>query len=681
MSIQSPLSFQFMLAAENPDVETVLSYARRNRLDQATEFVRSQVTQNGKYAEMLTALASAQAAAGLWKEARVNCERAVKLDPRKPVYFAHLAYAQFALNDFESACHAIGQAIAGGRRSETDFYIASLCSLRVGQLDKARGYSRQLVAGWPINKRNVDLLAKVILQSGMSVENLLDLRAAATACLKASRPDEALQFLEQARDVAPGEGVTWSLMAAVHRELHAYGKAEQCIRKAVELGEANWQTANILGLVLQETCRPDEALEAFRKAANRDPADPTPRGNAVMAMHYIPQATANDIRREIGLHARAAALGAPISTNPSRRKARTPLRIGLLSGSFHRHPAFYLSLRGLEAVNGKAVEFLAYSNGGQRDDFTERLKSLCGVWREIAAGSDDGVAEIIRADDLDILIDMAGSTQGRPAVIARKPASVQVKWVGGLYNTTGMPAVDWLLADAAEVPEADEHRYSEKIYRMPDGYVVYDPPDYAPAVKDAPCVSNGHVTFCSFNNPAKVNEVIVGAWSRILGELPASRLILKGRGFTSPAARNLVHGWFGEHGISEDRVSMEPAVAHGKLLDTYNRSDIALDTWPYSGGLTTCEALWMGNPVVTMPGPTFAGRHSASHLTNIGRTEWIAESEDQYIEKAVSLARDQDALCETRRTLRQEVAASPLCDAERFARNFEKALIEMYEAS
>lgn len=681
MSNQPPLNFKFSLSAANPDVAKIVSFARDNQLEQAAAFAHARATEDVRYSEVLTALAAVQAAAGLLKQARENCERAIKLDAENPVYYAHLAYVLFASKDFADASRAIEQAIAGGRRSELDFCLASLCSLRTRQIEKAQAYSRQLVAAWPTNARNIDLLAEAFQLAGQSNAKPLAFRTAGTACLQRGQPKEALQLLEKARGLAPGDGVILSLLAGAHRELLSYGKAEECVRKAMELGEVSWRTANILGLILQETCRSGEALEEFRKATRRDPSDPLPHGNAVMAMHYNPEIGADEIRREIALYADKATSGADEASYSRRRSARKPLRVGLLSGSFHRHPATYLSLHGLEEVNKQAIRFFAYSNGGQRDDFTDRLKKLCGVWREIGAASDDNAAETIRADDLDILIDMAGSTQGRPGVIARKPAPVQVKWVGGLYNTTGIQAVDWLLADAAEVPEADGDRYSENIYRLPDGYVVYAPPDYAPPVKASPCAANGHVTFCSFNNPAKVNAAIVGVWSRILGELPDSRLILKGRGFSSSAARNLVHDWFGKLGIDKDRIAMEAASPHRKLLDTYNRSDIALDTWPYSGGLTTCEALWMGNPVVTMPGPTFAGRHSASHLTNIGRTEWIAESEDQYVEKAVSLARDQDALCETRRTLRQQVAASPLCDAERFARNFEKALIEMYEAS
>ncbi|WP_420432799.1 hypothetical protein [Hyphobacterium sp.] len=605
----------------------------------------------------------------------------LQINARNADYHAHLGYIQFALGNYADAKRPLEMARRWGRHDEADSYIYCLCLKQSGDRAAALENTRRLVEVWPSSARNVGLYAETLKKFGVPRADVVALKAAAASCISVENTARALEWLGHAQKLAPRDGSLWSLFAAAHRVACAYDKAEQCIRNAIELGETSWRTRNILGLILQETCRPAEAFREFKKASGLGSTDPILIGNAIMAMHYTPETRVDLIRAEIDRYANAISRGIRPSKHRNRRYSGKALRVGILSGTIHRHPAFYLSLSALENLDKQKVQFFAYCNGGMQDDYTQRLKNVCHAWRDIAADSDHEVAEIIRADDLDILIDMAGSTQGRPGVIARKPAPVQVKWVGGLYNTTGMPAVDWLLADAAEVPESDEQHYSENIYRMPDGYVVYGPPDYAPRVNEAPCVSNGHVTFCSFNNPAKVNEVIAGVWSRILGETPDSRLILKGRGYTSSAARNLVHGWFGKHGIDKGRVVMEPAAAHRELLDTYNRSDIALDTWPYSGGLTTCEALWMGNPVVTLPGPTFAGRHSASHLTNVGRTEWIADSEDAYVDIAVSLVRDQEALRETRQSLRREVAASPLCDAEKFARNFETALLEMFEAS
>ena len=671
------MKFAFSLATDNPDVATILSFARENSFDRAEAYVSSRTGSGAGYPELLTALAASQAEAGRWQEARENCKRAAALDPQNPNRHAHLGFLHFAVRDYGRARQALERAIGLGREKETDYSVLCLSCLRSRDFAAAAKYGERLVQAWPSGARNVKLYAEVLRLSGVSDAPHIALLTAATACLIAGQPTPALQLLQKARELAPDDGGTWSLLAVAHRDCGCYQEAEQCMEQALQLGKGCWRTYNSLGLILQETCRPSAALEAFRNAVEREPSNPIPLGNAAMSMHYIAGIPPDRIRTEIDHYARAAMQGVTAPVPSPARKPGKPLRVGLLSGSFHRHPALYLSLSGLEAMDREVIELFAYANGGRRDDFTGRLQGACSAWRDIRSASDDAVAERMRADGLDILIDMAGSNQGRPGVMARKPAPVQIKWVGGLYNTTGMTCIDWLLADAAQLPEADEYLYSENIYRLPDGYVVYDPPDYAPEVGEAPGLANQHVTFCSFNNPAKINAEIVGVWASIFNQLSDSRLILKGSGFTSLAARRLVHGWFESHGIERHRILMEPAVPHRELLDTYNRSDIALDTWPYSGGLTTCEALWMGNPVVTLPGPTFAGRHSTSHLTNIGRTEWIANSRDDYIAKAVALARNLPALDEIRRSLRHEVAVSPLCDAVAFGQNLQTALLDL----
>lgn len=677
MKKRSSLNFKFTLNNDNPDVTAILDCGRNRELQRAEAIANRGSPKAGALAESLTALAAAQAMAGDLRSACTSCKRALQVNSRNPDYHAHLGSVQFALGNLVDAKRSLRMARRLGRHNETDYYMLCVCLMRLGEHKAAIEAAGSLVSAWPTSAQNVGLYAEALKRLDTPDAEATALKAAATSCISAERIERALEWLRRAQALAPHDGTLWSLASAAHRTAGSYDKAEQCVQKAIGLGETSWRTRNILGLIMQETCRPAEAYQEFRKATELESSDPMLIGNAVMAMHYAPDATAEDIRAEIDSHAKSISRDITQSRRRHRPNVSKPLRVGLLSGTFHRHPTLYLSLAGLEKVDRLNVQFFVYSNGGRRDEFTNRLKEISSVWRDISGASDDNVAKVIRADDLDILIDMAGTNQGRPAVVARTPAPVQAKWVGGLYNTTGMEAIDWLLADTVEVPAAEEFRFSENIYRLPDGYVVYEPPEYAAPVASSPFIANQHITFCSFNNPAKVNEVIVGLWSEILRKLPDSRLRLKGRGFTSSNARERVRGWFESHGIRADRISMEPASPHADLMESYNHCDIALDTWPYSGGLTTCEALWMGNPVVTLPGPTFAGRHSASHLTNIGRTEWIACSDAEYIEKTVTLASDRDALRAIRQSLRQEVAASPLCNAERFARNLETALLDM----
>jgi predicted O-linked N-acetylglucosamine transferase (SPINDLY family) len=356
------------------------------------------------------------------------------------------------------------------------------------------------------------------------------------------------------------------------------------------------------------------------------------------------------------------------------------LRIGFVSADFGRHPVGFFTLELLENHDPGAFTAVCYSCDRRPDAVTERLQAAADEWHEVRNTSHSSLAERIRADGIDILFDMAGHTaRNRLPCFARKPAPIQVTWAG-YVGTTGLATMDYLLADRHHVPAGEDIHYRERILRMPNGYICYTPRAEAPDVAPLPARTNGFVTFGCFNNPAKINDPLLDAWAAILGRLPGSRLFLKYAEMDDPITRRRVAGRLGLHGIEPSRLVFEPRSPHRELLAAYNRVDIGLDTFPYSGGLTTCEALWMGVPVVTVTGATFAGRHSTSHLSNVGLTETIATDVPGYIATAVALANDPDRLAELRATLRQRTAASPLCGGPRFARDFEAAMRGIWRA-
>ncbi len=293
--------------------------------------------------------------------------------------------------------------------------------------------------------------------------------------------------------------------------------------------------------------------------------------------------------------------------------------------------------------------------------------------------SDQRLAEQIRADRIDILFDLAGHTaHNRLLVFARKPAPIQVTWAG-YVGTTGLATMDYLLADRYEVPPGAERHYQERVLRMPDGYVCYDPPAYAPAVTPLPALDHGQATFACFNNPAKVTPQVVRVWATILRRLPGARLVLKFKGWNDRCVVRRFAELFAAQGIDSGRLEFLGPSPHIELLAEYGRIDLVLDPFPYSGGLTTCEALWMGVPVITWPGETIAGRHSLSHLSSVGLTETIARDVDEYVEVAVALAGDLPRLAMLRTGLRQRMAASPLCDGNRFAMNLMSLLHDVWQ--
>lgn len=408
--------------------------------------------------------------------------------------------------------------------------------------------------------------------------------------------------------------------------------------------------------------------------------------NYVFYIHYVPHFPRKQIKAAIHNWYEQTCGGIREKTRdqftniPDTQKK---LRIGMISNSFKRHPVTWMTLAALENMDRDKYEIFIYSDVvvTKRDDVTHRYYDLVDKVFEANGLSNPELVHKMREDNLDILLELTGHSEGgkRLAITAARVAPVQVKWVGGLFDTTGVPQMDWIIGDKIEIPEEDEKWYSERVYRMPDDYIVYEPPTYVSEVKPLPALKSGYVTFSNLNNLCKTNTYTISLWARILKAVPRSRLLMKVQHLDAPYAKKHIEEGFAQHGIGIDRLILEGGDTHKSFMETYNRVDIALDPHPYTGGLSTCEALWMGVPVITLPGETFAGRHAATHLYNAGLPEWIAKDEDEYVAIATKWANDLEGLAKLRAELREQVRTSPLCDGPRFAKNFEKALRFMWK--
>ena len=363
------------------------------------------------------------------------------------------------------------------------------------------------------------------------------------------------------------------------------------------------------------------------------------------------------------------------------REAARRLKIGYVSPDFRGHSVAYFVEPLLKGHDRQAVEVFCYAEVTRPDTVTAHLQGLVDHWLVTVGLSDEELAERIRADGIDILVDLAGHTaNNRLRVFARKPAPVQVTWLG-YPNTTGLEAIDYRLVDAVTDPVGEADAWaSETLVRLEGGFLCYGGLKDAPEPTVPPCLKTGTVTFGSFNNPAKVSAATFDAWATLLSRLPQARLLLKGKPFADAATRALFLARLGERGVAAERVELVAwlpgTAAH---LALYHRVDIALDPFPYNGTTTTCEALWMGVPVVTLRGDRHAGRVGASLLSQIGLTDLIANSVEEYVEIALALARNPGRLDDLRRALRPRMAASPLCDGRAFARKMEAAFRTMWQ--
>jgi protein O-GlcNAc transferase len=362
------------------------------------------------------------------------------------------------------------------------------------------------------------------------------------------------------------------------------------------------------------------------------------------------------------------------------RNLERRLRIGYVSPDFKTHSVSYFIESLISSHDRRQFEVFCYAEVPNPDNKTDHLRKLADGWRSIVEMAMNDVVDCIRGDGIDILVDLTGHTaNNRLQVFTKRPAPLQVTWLG-YPNTTGLSAMDYRLIDAITDPEGPgDDLHSEQLVRMPNGFLCYTPDVEAPSVKVPPALSNGIVTFGSFNNLSKITSSTLSAWARILEATPNSRLLLKNFSLADAQTRQRYLALFAERGINTKRVEFLNYIpSKSGHLESYNRIDISLDTFPYNGTTTTCEALWMGVPVICLRGDRHAARVGASILTRVGQPDLIAETVDDYVAVAGALAKDQVRLTTLRRSLRPTMAASPLCDAQGFTLDVETAFKNMW---
>lgn len=466
-------------------------------------------------------------------------------------------------------------------------------------------------------------------------------------------------------------------MALVRSKQWQLTEAEALLRRLLEAEPEHALALSLYGLVLAKQARPEEAEIAFRRSKIAG-TTPDVHSGYLASLNYLAGITPAELlaehRQFDATFARSLAVAVPLLT-PMRTGA--PLRIGLVSADFGRHPVGYLCLSALEALDQQACQLVCYSDRAIEDELTARFRAA-SVWRPTFGWSDQQLAEQIRADGIDVLIDLMGHTGQRLLVFARRLTRLQVSWLG-YVGTTGLSAMDYLLADRLHVRPGEEIHYQEAVLRLPKGYACYTPPAEALDVGPLPALTNGHVTFGCFNNPAKFTRGSFDRWAEILQAVPGAKLLFKYGGQQEVATQDRLRAEFAQRGMDAGRIAIEGWGDLRQLLAKYGEVDLALDTQPYSGGVTTCDALWMGVPVITHPGSTFASRHAVSHLTNSGYPQFVANDANHYVKVAVDWANRLDELAIIRSTMREQVRRSPLCDAATFARDWLQTIRQAWE--
>ncbi|MEX2218078.1 MAG: tetratricopeptide repeat protein [Phycisphaerales bacterium] len=564
--------------------------------------------------------------------------------------------------------------------------------IQAGRPDLALAPMQAAYAQQPANPEVNRLLGLSLFQMGQTQQGLAHMqRAASLAGDRADiqyilgsmlavlgQLDRAIPVLQHAAELDPRHAPARGLLATCFLQLKDLDAAELYYREAVALDPRYPEARSNLGSVLQATGRPQEALEVLRAAAADHPAHVGIQTAYCVSLNY---ADGVDPAEALAAHAHygrvlMALPGQPKADWPNERNPAKKLRIAVVSPDLFEHSVAYFLRPLLEHRDRAAVEYVVYSCGPMRDAMTERLMGAADLWRDGSRLPDPKLLETIRADQPDILIELSGHTQGsKLSVLRLRGAPVQATYIG-YPNTTGVPTIDARLVDAITDPPGEADRLAtERLIRLPGCFLCYSPPDPSPPVAPPPREANGFITFGSFNSIKKLTPGTIALWASVLHAVPRSRLVIKSGGLSARSARGHLAAALKQAGIPEVRFEIHDKFpAKADHLAAYAAVDIALDTFPYNGTTTTCEAMWMGVPVVTLAGGVHASRVGLSLLTAAGVPDLAAATPEQFRDTAAGLAGDAVRLRELRSGLRARLAASPLCDAPSFARGFEAAL-------
>jgi len=633
-------------------------FKNQGNLVSAIDSFRKAVELRPDFAEAYCNLGNALKAQGKPDEA-VDCYlRAIELKPNVADFHRALGSAYFARRRFDEAKACYGNALVlrpGDSQSHHDLALAAHAQ---GNLDEAVRHYRQAIEVHPGYAE-----AHFHLGTGLQGQG---------------KSGEAVACYRRALQLRPDFAEAHNYLGTALNDLGLVDEAQACFHQALKLNPDYAEAHHNRAIAFKDQGQLDEAIRCFRRALEINPDDARVHGNLLYSLQYQhgvePQTTYEEHRRWNAKYAEP--LGRSIQPHSNERSPGRRLRIGYVSPNFRNHCQSLFTVPLLSSHDHAAYEIFCYADVRSPDDMSERLRSYADSWRDISGLADEQVAQLVRQDQIDILVDLTMHMMGsRLLLFARKPAPVQVCWLA-YPGTTGLATMDYRLTDPYLDPPGQFDRfYAEKSIRLADTFWCYDPLTCEPPVNKLPALDHGVITFGSLNNFCKTNAVVLKLWARVLHAAEQSRLMLLAY---EGLHRQRTMEFLVQEGISAERIVFATPRLRPQYLGLYHQIDIGLDTVPYNGHTTSLDAYWMGVPVITLVGNTVVGRAGLSQLTNLGLPELIAQSADEFVTIAWQLASDVNRLSVLRHSLRQRMQQSPLMDAPRFARNIESAYSAMW---
>jgi len=494
------------------------------------------------------------------------------------------------------------------------------------------------------------------------------------------RFEQAFSVYRKALKVAPDNPILHYNQADLLHDMGRLKEAQSACLTALKLAPQFAAAHNNLGTILKDLGDHMGALKAYRQSLALAPLDTDAHSNLLFCMNYMPDLEAGprlEQAKQYGQVVRDKATQRFTAWHCAEDAQR--LKVGLVSGDFRTHPVGYFLENFIAHVDPSRIELVAFSTQVRTDALTSRIRPFFKAWLSLAGLADEVAANLIHQQGIHVLLDLSGHTAGnRLPVFAHKPAPVQASWLG-YFATTGVAEIDHLVADPWTLPEPQEARFVEHIWRLPRTRLCFSAPTLEVPVTPLPAVSAGVLTFGCFSNISKINDEVVALWARLLLHVPGSRLLLKAKQLGDPTVQHKIKHRFERHGVAPERLLLEGPEPRAAYLAAYGRVDMGLDTWPFPGGTTTAESLWMGVPVLTLAGEEFLSRQGSGMMRSVGLEDWVATSSEDYLRLAAQKAADLDALGQLRAGLRERALRSPLFDAAQFARDFEDAMRGMWQ--
>ncbi len=643
-------------------------------------------------------LSQAYRAVGRKQESLAACEHAARMAPQLPEAWNNLGTA---LSDQERVADAIP--IFERAMKLQPAYLNALLNLinaltQQERLDEVEVLLRRAAAIGPQRAQTWVALGQLLIRRGRFTEAIDEYRRAIAlapamaiahnnlgyALDLVGRSEEAEQSLRRATELDPNYAEPWANLGTLRWKQDRFDEAIEFCRRAIALKPDLAAPKATLGASLQQIARHREAAEVLSEAIKSRSGNPTMASQLgstlVMLLNYSADSSPAEV---YSAHMQWGEQHAPrLAQRPLYRNERNPdrkLRVGYVSPDFRRHSVNYFLEPFLRNHDHDRLEITCYADEIGSDSSTERLRSYADRWRKVNPLSARDLAKRIVTDEIDLLVDLAGHTaHNRLLTFALAPAPIQVAYLG-YPATTGLSQIGYRLTDSlADPPGMTEAFHSERLVRLDPSFLCYRIPEELPTPSALPALSSGHITFGCFNALVKITQPALRLWARVLGAVPGSRMMMKFSA-VSDSARQMILKEFSANGISADRVELLGRVpTFVEHMDFYRRMDIALDPFPYNGTTTTCEALAMGLPVVTLAGASHAGRVGVSLMTNVGLPGMVAQGGEDYVRIARELAEDVEGLSVLRAGLRRQLETSVLCDERRFTRGLEDAYRKMW---